>query len=322
MRSLSRTGDKPLAGQGALVTGGSRGLGLLIARELAAQGCRLLICARDGAELERARHALRETGADVQVFACDLTDPQAVRALAEAAESRLGAVDVLVNNAGIIQVGPIESLVEQDFVHAMDTMFYAPLRLVLALAPRMAQRGGGRVVNISSIGGRIPPPHLLPYSAAKFALAGLSQGLRTELARSGVSVTTVVPGLMRTGSHTAATFCGRSEREYAWFATASSFKPISMDAERAARAIVRAAVRRRPELILTPVAKIAVRVQGIAPATTTRALVLAARLLPGPGGDHLVPGAQAAVKRGRSRVLAALTAPANRASRAFNEPTL
>lgn len=305
----------------ALVTGASRGLGLLIARELTRHGCRVMLCARDPAGLRRAERTLLDGGGDVRSLACDLTAPQTPARLVRETVEAFGGIDVLVNNAGIIQVGPLAAAREEDFRQAAETMYLAPLRLTLAALPHLRERRG-RLVNIASIGGRIAPPHLLPYAAAKFALTGLSEGLRAELAGEGVSVTTVVPGLMRTGSHTAARFSGAAPREYAWFATAASLPLLSMDAERAARAVVRAAGRRRPEVVLTPAAKAAVRLHGLAPATTTRLMTLAARLLPsaGPAPEHDVSGADAA-RRLDSPAVRRMTVWGDRAGRRFNEDT-
>ncbi|GHF64848.1 ketoacyl reductase [Streptomyces mashuensis] len=309
-----------LEGQAALVTGSSRGLGLLTARELARRGCAVMLCARDAAELARAERFVGEAGGRVASVAADLTAPDAARRVVDATKDAFGSLDVLVNNAGLIQVGPLGATTEDDFRSAMELMYFAPLRLTLAALEGMRERGRGRIVNVSSIGGRIPAPHLLPYDAAKFAAAGLSEGLRAELAREGISVTTVLPGLMRTGSHTAARFSGQAEREYAWFATAAALPLLSMDAERAARAIVRAAERRRPELVLTVPAKAAVRLHGVAPATTTRVLSVAARLLPGPGEEpqRLVPG-HVAARRAASPVLGRLTVLNDRAARRYNQ---
>ncbi|MEU1823169.1 SDR family oxidoreductase [Streptomyces abikoensis] len=312
-----------LDGQAALVTGSSRGLGLLIARELARRGCSVMLCARDAAELKRAEAFVREScgnGTRVRSVTADVTGPGVALELVDATTEAFGGLDVLVNNAGVIQVGPLGAMTEDDFRSAMETMYFAPLRLTLAALEGMRERGHGRIVNISSIGGRIPAPHLLPYDAAKFAAAGLSQGLRAELAQEGISVTTVLPGLMRTGSHRGARFSGQAGREYAWFAAAAALPLLSMDAERAARAIVRAAERGRPELVLTALAKVGVRLHGVAPATTTRALSLATRLLPGPGPDprHLVPGHEAARETG-SAALGRLTVLNDRAADRYNQ---
>ncbi|MEV8099505.1 SDR family NAD(P)-dependent oxidoreductase [Kitasatospora sp. NPDC085879] len=307
------------AGRTALVTGSSRGLGLLIARELTRHGAQVMLCARDADALGRAERQLRADGADTASLSCDLTDPETPRRLLDTVHDRFGPLDILVNSAGIIQVGPLEALREQEFRQAMETMYFAPLRLTLAALPDLRASSAGTVVTVSSVGGRIPAPHLLPYVAAKFAAAGFSQGLRAELAGTGVSVTTVFPGLMRTGSHTAARFHGRPGAEYAWFAAAASMPLLSMNAERAARAIVRAAERRRPELVLTPAAKVGVRLQELAPATTARLLGLVARSLPAAGDrpHHDVQGARAAE---RSGLPAWVTALGDRAGARFAEP--
>ncbi|MCG6494141.1 SDR family oxidoreductase [Kitasatospora sp. A2-31] len=316
--------ESVLAGRTALVTGSSRGLGLLIAGELANRGCRVMLCGRDELALERALRNLRGRPGDVAATACDLADPQAPSRLLAAVRDRFGAeVDLLVNNAGLIQVGPVSAMQEQDFRRAHELMTMAPLRLVQAVLPSMRARGAGSIVMIASIGGRIPAPHLLPYVAAKFALTGLSEGLGAELAQYGIRVTTVLPGLMRTGSHTAAEFAGRAGSEYAWFATAASLPLVSMDAGRAARRIVRAIEAGRRELVLTPLAKAAVLAHGIAPATTDRLLGLTARLLPSAGSapEHGVPGVRAAARHRRGGPVHRLTVLGRRAGRAHNEPT-
>jgi len=212
----------------ALVTGGSRGLGLLIARELVARGAKVAICARSQAQLDRARRDLEERGGQVLAAACDVTSQVEVSALLALVTAQLGPIDVLVNNAGVIQVGPAEHMDLSDYNEAMATHFWAPLRLIQAVTPGMVERRSGRIVNVSSIGGKIAVPHLLPYTASKFALIGLSEGMRVELRKHGVYVTTVVPGLMRTGSARNALFKGKHRAEHAWFAVGDSLPLTSM----------------------------------------------------------------------------------------------
>lgn len=309
-------------GTSAVVTGASRGLGLAIARQLADRGARLVICARDGEALSEAAWQLRNAGAVVHPVRCDITHADAPQRLLAEAEHRHGGLDLLVNNAGEIQVGPLSAMREADFRSAMETMYFAPLRLILAARPMMRRRGG-TLVNVTSLGGRIAAPHLLPYVGAKFALTGLSEGLRAELADDGISVTTVVPGLMRTGSHLGADFRGKPPREYAWFAAGAALPLLSMDADRAARAVVRAAERRRPEIILGAAAQVAVRLHGLAPATTTRAATIAARLLnqaasEGRGEGDAQIGKDAAHSLD-SRLMGVLTALNDRAARRLNQ---
>ena len=272
-----------LTGQVALVAGASRGLGLLIARELVAQGCRVAICSRDETELGRAREDLERratAGADVLAVPCDLTDPAEIDRLVAEVTEKLGPVDVLVYVAGVIQVGPLESMTDRHFQLAVDTMLWGPVRLARAVLPGMRQRGYGRIATVTSIGGRLGVPHLLPYCVAKFGAVGFSEALRAELAGTGVTVTTVVPGLMRTGSHLRAHFTGRQEREYAWFSIGASAPLVAMDADRAARRIVDGIRAGRREVVLTPLAKLVTRVHGVAPATTTALMELMSRLLP------------------------------------------
>src|SRR5262249_29078614 len=144
-----------------------------------------------------------------------------------------------VNNAGIIQVGPMETMTLADYQEAMRVHYWGPLYTALAVLPQMKQRRAGRIVNITSIGGKVAVPHLLPYVGSKFALVGLSEGLRAELMKDGILVTTVVPGLMRTGSPRNAFFKGQNEAEYAWFKIGDSIPVLTTSAERAARRIVR-----------------------------------------------------------------------------------
>ena len=163
-------------GRSVVITGGSRGLGLVLARELGQQGARLAIGARDEAELDRARRDLQAEGVDATTVVCDVGDrADAERLIAEAVE-RTGRLDVLINNAGVIQVGPVEHMAVADFEEAMAVHFWGPLHTILAAMPVMREAGGGRIVNISSIGGRIGVPHLVPYCASKFALCRAVRG--------------------------------------------------------------------------------------------------------------------------------------------------
>jgi NAD(P)-dependent dehydrogenase (short-subunit alcohol dehydrogenase family) len=136
-----------------LITGGSRGLGLVMAREFAGEGARLVICARDEDELARAREDLESRGSKVMTHRCDITSRSEVTELMAAVHDRFGGVDVLVNNAGIIQMGPLEVMTHADFENAMNTHFWGPLNTMMAVLPRMRARKSGRIVNISSIGG-------------------------------------------------------------------------------------------------------------------------------------------------------------------------
>jgi NAD(P)-dependent dehydrogenase (short-subunit alcohol dehydrogenase family) len=271
-------------GRTAVVTGGARGLGLVIARQLADAGARIAICSRHREELDRAAWELRGRGAQVVSEVCDVANAEDVRNYFDYVTNRLGRVDVLINNAGVIQVGPVDVMTLEDFDEAMDAHFTGPLLCMRTVIPDMRRRGEGRIVNIASIGGLVSVPHLLPYCASKFALVGLSDGFRAELAGDGVYVTTVCPGLMRTGSHRRAWFKGRHREEYAWFSLGASAPILAMSAERAARQILRACRYGRAHVTLSWPAKLAACVNALAPELSADVASLAARAMPKPGG--------------------------------------
>jgi len=270
-------------GRTVLITGGTRGLGLALSEEFVRLGCRVAVCARDEGEVQRAVTLLQRSGAQVFGGVCDVGKQDEVNAFVKRVNEVFGPVDVLVNNAGIIQVGPIESQTIEDFREAMDIMFYGQVYFSMAVLPQMRERRRGNIANISSIGGKVAVPHLLPYTAAKFASVGFSEGLTAEVAKDGIRVTTVCPGLMRTGSYQNAWFKGDNAKEYAWFSLGATLPITAIDAHRAARTIVRAIRRGQAEIVLSLPAKLAALVHGVAPGTTVRVLSLTNRLMPGTG---------------------------------------
>lgn len=268
----------------ALITGGSRGLGLLLAREFVARGARVAIAARDADELARAEKQLRADGGEVLAIEADMTMREEAENAVRKVENQFGAVDILVNNAGTMSVGPIETMTIDDYRTSINTHFWGPYFTTMAVLAGMQRRQAGRIVNISSIGGKISVPHLVPYCVGKFALTGFSEGLRAELLKDKVYVTTVCPGLMRTGSPRNALFKGNNEAEYAWFSISDAMPLISMSANRAARQIVDACARGDAEVVLTMPARIATMIHGVFPDVTVDLLGLVNRLLPPPGG--------------------------------------
>ena len=284
-----------LEGRTALITGGSRGLGLLIARELGSQGARVVLLARDQAELERAEQRLRAEGIDASFIVSDLSDAAAAERAVETVVRRHGAIDMLVNNAGVITVGPLEHATVEDFEESMAVHFWAPLHTMRAAIPHMRRQGGGRIVNISSIGGKIGVPHLTAYCAGKFALTGLSTAMTPELARQNIVVTTVCPGLMRTGSPFNAWFKGRHRQEFAWFAIADSLPLLSTNGRRAAAQIVDAMRHGDAQLVITWAAKLAVLADATMPNIVALAMQATSALLPeaaGSDGDQRRSGWQ------------------------------
>jgi short-subunit dehydrogenase len=307
-------------GRVVVVTGASRGLGLVLARELAARGAKLVINARDRAELLAAREELRARGGNVEGFTADVSNASHAGLLISEVIRRYGRIDVLINNAGVIQVAPLANLSLADFEAAQATNFWGMVHTSLAALTFMRRRGEGRIVNVTSIGGAVAVPHLLPYSAAKFAALGFSEGLSAEAARDGVRVTTVVPGLMRTGSFVNALVKGQRAQEMTWFSVASSLPVLSMDAERAARRILDASARGKSFLTLGLPAKLLRLLHGILPGTTGRLLGLANKLLPAPANGSAREAAEPGWQHRSTRLARSfLTALGNKAARENRE---
>ena len=249
-----------------LITGASSGFGAAAARAFGAEGAKLLLGARRMDRLERVAEESRKAGAgEVHYRALDVSKTASVeqfmvwtRQQIRSSHNQTQNLHVLINNAGIIQVCPLEHMTPGDFEEAMGVHFWGPLHTTLAAVPVMREQGGGRIVNVSSIGGKIGVPHLAPYCASKFALTGLSDAFRAELDRDGIRITTVCPGLMRTGSPRNAQVKGQHEAEYAWFAIADALPGLSISAERAAEQIVEACRYGDPELTYTLPARLAI----------------------------------------------------------------
>ena len=269
-----------LAGKVVLITGGSRGLGLVLARHLGEKGARLAICARSADDLELARQELDDKHIEVITMTVDITVNDEVKAMIRDVIKHYGRIDVLINNAGIIQVGPQHLMGLEEYQVAMQTNFWAQLYAMHAVIPHFIERGGGRIVNITSIGGKIAVPHLLPYSASKFASVGLSEGMHAELKRYNILVTTVVPNLMRTGSPVNADIRGDHETEYAWFKHADSNPILSQDPDHAAKRIIEAIEYGEAEVTLSLTGKVASIVKGFAPGWVSLLMGLANKILP------------------------------------------
>lgn len=303
-----------------LITGGSRGLGLQLAREFGKRKARVAICARNQQELERARQDLLRRNISAFTLQCDISKRDEAETMVEEATRQCGPIDVLVNNAGIITVGPIWQQTVEDFERAMGTIFWGTLYPTMAVLPSMRQRGQGRIVNITSIGGKISVPHLIPYGCAKFAVVALSEGLRAELASDGIRIITIVPGLMRTGSHHNAEFKGDHAREYAWFSTAAASPFFSIAAQRAARSVVAATVRGKAEKVLSLPAELAARFHGISPATMIGTLSLMNRWLPyGPDSKTDLRSGEEAERQLEPRFLKVLNSLGEKAAKDLNQ---
>jgi NAD(P)-dependent dehydrogenase (short-subunit alcohol dehydrogenase family) len=322
------TPSTPQAARTAVVMGASRGLGLLVSEELLQRGFTVYGCARDEDELEGAARILAAAvpGGRFVPRICDVRYHDEVTAVVEEVVDDHGGLDVAIHVAGVIQVGHADKVTLGHYHEAVDTMLFGPVHLALASVPHMRDAGHGRIGIVSSVGGLVAVPRLVPYSVAKFGAVGLAEGLYAELSGTGVTVTTVTPGLMRTGGHTHARFVDDAVSDYAWFAPLASLPGLSISAERAARRIVTGVLAGRPTVELTPLTIVGRRVHGLAPATTVRAMGLASRLLPGPRGTAPDPVASStdaveggAVRPLQPRLVKVLSTLGDRASRRNNE---
>jgi short-subunit dehydrogenase len=279
----------------ALITGGSRGLGLEIARQICGRGGKVALLARDPEELLGAKADLDRFDTEVAAIPCDLLQTAQIQSAVQQVLQRFGRIDILINNAGIIEVGPLAHMQFKDFDRAMRLHFWAPYILEFLIVPQMRAEGGGRIVNIASIGGRVAVPHMVPYSASKFALAGFSDAIRAELAREKIYVTTVTPGLMRTGSEVHAKFKGDHAGEYRWFNWSMKIPFASISVQRAARKIVNACARGKPVLVMPFSAYLIIAANALFPNLMAHGMKMFCRSLPqeiSRSGDEAKSGAE------------------------------
>lgn len=235
-----------------IITGGSRGLGLALCEEFARQGANLLLIARDKEELLKAQSHLNEKFPERSFFilSCDLCSASSYKIIHQTALKVFPQVNLIVNNAGAIMVGPFTSMNEDDFRTQMEIHLFAPLKMIQLFLPDFIKQGSGQIVNICSMGGKVSVPNMLTYDASKFALAGLSQGLSAELKEKNIFVTTVYPALMMTGSPIQAVFKGQHGKSFDWFSCADYMPFVALPAEKAAKKIVNAAYHKKAELVI------------------------------------------------------------------------
>lgn len=263
-----------------LITGGSTGLGLALAREFAREGAVLALCARDEVDLEYTRVELRALGARVFTSTCDVSKPQDVEAFVEAVLAHYGTIDVVINNAGVIYVGAMESFDLPDFEAAMDIMYWGVVHVTRAVLPHFKGKNAGHFVNVTSIGGIVAIPQLLPYVSAKFAATGFSLGLAAELKKDKITVTTIAPGLMRTGSYVNARFQKGNRKEFKLFSAMSTTPGITISTDAAVRKILRAIRQRKVLAVLGAPARIIRSLYHFAPGTLVRLFGIMNRFIP------------------------------------------
>ncbi|MGZ3768768.1 MAG: SDR family NAD(P)-dependent oxidoreductase [Bdellovibrio sp.] len=303
-----------------LVAGGSRGLGFILAKQLIKEGAAITLLARNIDELQDAKNILQQLtpNAKVMVIPCDCRDRIQVKTAIEETVEHFGCINAVVNCLGVVTTAPIENTTEMDFAESMDTHFWAPYFIIEEALPYLKKETGSRIINIGSIGGIIPIPHLASYCAGKYALEGYSKTLRAELMKYDIHVTTVSPGLMRTGSMGQAHFKGQAQKEYAWFSISSSLPFITVNAERAAKKIIRASMYGKAELVISWPAKLAVQFKSLFPETFADIITFVNTLLPAPGTDEKIKGMEAHSSASTS-VFTKLT---EKSARRYNEKSI
>lgn len=190
--------DLGLTGKVAIVTGGSEGLGRACVERFAREGARVAVCARRKATLERAADEVRRaTGGEVLAMVADVTVPSEVEAFVAATVATFGGVDVLVNNAGTSAAAAFEAVDEGAWQADFDLKLLAAVRLCRLVIPHMRRRGGGRIINVTTVGGKAPAARALPTSVTRAAGINLTKSLANEYAAEGILVNTVCLGLVK-----------------------------------------------------------------------------------------------------------------------------
>lgn len=274
-------------GRRVVITGGSRGLGLLIARHLVDEGAHVALLARDATELDRARADLEARGArQVVTRVCDVREEPAVQSAIDFSASEMGAIDVLIHCAGVITVGPAQHMSKADYQESMDVHYWGAWHATHAALPHLHLAGQGRIVYVASSGGLIAVPHLGAYSNSKAALVSLGETMRAELSRDGILVTTVCPTTMRTGSHVNARFKGQHAKEFNIFSLLATLPLISQDADASARRVIEGCRHGDPYVFIPRPARLALLMKGLMPTLLHDTLALVTSLLPRPVAPH------------------------------------
>jgi short-subunit dehydrogenase len=196
-----------------VITGASQGIGKAIAQKFAHEGYNVVLAARQGDRLEALAQELTTSDHRALAIPTDVKDPTQVSALMQQALEHFGAIDVLVNNAGIYISGPVEEFSLDDWHQAIDTNLWGYIHTIHALLPHFIERRSGTIVNLSSIGGKVPVPYLVPYSTSKFAITGLTQSLRAELSAKGIHVSGIYPSLIKSDFLERAVFRGKNAED-------------------------------------------------------------------------------------------------------------
>jgi short-subunit dehydrogenase len=229
-------------GRTALVTGASRGIGPLIAAEIARQGGHVVLTGRSAADLQAVTAELAAAGADVSFITADLTQPGAAETLAETVERQRGGIDLLVNNAGGDPLREFHAMTIEENLRTLQLNLIAPIALSHAVLDEMLRRGAGHIVNISAMAGRVSFPYTEVYAAAKDGLIGFTRVLRSDYHARGISASVLILGAIRDA--------GEGQRRLD--ETCAKASRLMAPAQSVARAVVTAVKKDKPELVIQP----------------------------------------------------------------------
>jgi short-subunit dehydrogenase len=198
----------------AIITGASQGIGKATALLFSQKGYELTLVARDTNHLQALAQELQSLGRTAPlIVAGDVKDPSQVQRMVENALEHYGHIDVLINNAGIFASGPVEQFSLNDWHEVIDTNLWGYIHTINALLPHLLERRSGTIINISSIGGKVPTPYLVPYCTSKFAVTGLTETLQAELKPKGIHVGGIYPNLIKSSFLERAVFRGKDEQD-------------------------------------------------------------------------------------------------------------
>lgn len=234
----------------ALITGASQGIGKATALELARHDCHVVLAAREPDRLEAAAAEVRQMGQQALAIPTDVRDYEQVNNLMQKTIAHFGQIDILVNDAGVYYMGPVEEASLDDWHQIIQTNLWGYIHTIHALLPHFLERGSGTIVNISSIGGLDPIPYQVPYTTSKYAVTGLTKSLRAELAPKGIHVCGIYPSFIRTQLYERALFRGQDADKRYDLVYRSFHSPFLEKPEDVARTVWQAIEHRRKDVLV------------------------------------------------------------------------
>lgn len=234
----------------ALITGASQGIGKATVLELAKHGYDIILVAREPERLEAAAAEVRSLGQKAIVLPTDVRDPVQVEQMVNSAIAEVGQIDVLVNNAAIYYMGPVEDASLEDWHTIIDTNLWGYIHTIRALLPHFLARKAGTIVNVVSIGGLDPIPYQVPYTTSKHALTGLTKSLRSELEPKGIHVCGIYPSFIRTQLYERALFRGEDAKNRFEFMYKAFHSPILETPEFVAKTLRNAIEHQKKDVLV------------------------------------------------------------------------